>query len=77
MVINLSNVSGSLVKNDQKRGKKLKLTPFLTESIISLGIFNEHLRILLESKNSYLCQRFRLLLDIAQQKPENMLKSYL
>ena len=38
-----------------KRDKKLKLLPLLIESIYSFEIFSEHLWLLLESKNSYLC----------------------
>ena len=39
-----------------KRDKKLKLLLLLTESIHSFEIFSEHLWLLLESKNSYLCR---------------------
>ena len=53
----------SLVKNDQitEHDKKLKLLPLLTESIYSFEIFSEHLWLLLESKNSYLCHVTKLM----------------
>ena len=44
-----------------KRDKKLKLLPLLTESIYSFEIFSEHLWLLLISKNSYLCQVTKLI----------------
>ena len=44
-----------------KRDKKLKLLGLLTESIYSFEIFSEHLWLILESKNSYLCHVTKLM----------------
>ena len=56
MVTNLSRVVHYLkITKINKRDKKIKLLPLLTASIYSFEIFNEHLWLLLESKNSYLC----------------------
>ena len=56
MVTNLSRVVHYLkMTKINERDKKLKLLPLLTETIYSFEIFSEHLWLLLESKNSYLC----------------------
>ena len=62
MVTNLSRVVHWLkMTKINKRDKKLELLPLLTESIYSFEIFSEHLWLLLESKNSYLCHVTKLM----------------
>ena len=46
-----------------KPDKKIKLLPLLTESIYSFEIFSENLCLLLESKNSYLCDVTKLMVS--------------
>ena len=41
--------------------KKLNLLPLFTESIYSFEIFSEHLWLLLESKNNYVCHVTKLM----------------
>ena len=61
MVTNLSRV---VLAKISKPGLKLKLLPFLTESIISFEIFSEHLWLLSEFNNNYLYNVTKLMTSL-------------